>query len=93
LVTGFYQRLDKLRKYAFGSMIIFGEDGSLEISGIWIFRGQGIPEEMEECEDAEHFAWKKIDISEQKELISDYFAWDGSFGGKTKCFTEGKIYK
>jgi len=95
LVSGFLQRLDKLRKYAFGSMIIFGQDGDLEVSGAWMFRGQDIPEEMGECDDAEHYDWKKIDHEDVKvrEFIQDYFAWDGKFGGKTKPFNEGKIYK
>jgi elongation factor 1-gamma len=95
LISGFLQRLDKLRKYAFGSLIIFGDDGANEVSGIWMFRGQNIPEEMSECDDAEHYEWKKLnsDDSQQRELIEDYFAWDGKFGGRTKPFNQGKIYK
>jgi len=95
LVSGFLQRLDKLRKYAFGSMIIFGEDGSLEVSGVWMFRGLNVPEEMTECDDAEVYNWKKLNHEEPeiKELIEDFFAWDGKFGGRTKQFNQGKIYK
>jgi len=95
LVSGFLQRLDKLRKYAFGSIIIFGDDGNLEVSGIWLFRGGNVPEEMSECDDAEHYDWKKLnhEDSQIKELIEDYFAWDGKFGGKSKQFNQGKIYK
>jgi elongation factor 1-gamma len=95
LVSGFLQRLDKLRKYAFGTMIIFGEDGDLEVSGCWMWRGQNIPEEMSECDDAEHFEWKKIDTEDPKvrELIGDFFAWDGNFGGRRLKFNQGKVYK
>jgi len=95
LVSGFLQRLDKLRKYAFGSLIIFGDDGGLEVSGVWLFRGLNIPEEMTECDDAEHYNWKKLnhEEAESKELIQDYFAWDGKFGGKTKPFNQGKVFK
>jgi len=94
LVSGFLQRLDKLRKYAFGTMIIFGENDSNEISGIWMFRGQNIPEEMGECDDAEHFHWKKVDFDDPqtRELIGDFFSWD-KFTGRTKTFVEGKVYK
>jgi len=96
LVSGFLQRLDKLRKHAFGSLIIFGEDGGLEISGVWLFRGLGIPEEMSpDCDDSEHYTWKKLnhEDTESRELIEDFFAWDGKFGGKTKPFNQGKIFK
>lgn len=35
-----FQRVDKLRKNAFASMCVFGEDKANNISGIWVWRGQ-----------------------------------------------------
>jgi len=51
-VTGFQQRLDTVRKYGFGSQLIFGDEEAkkFEVSGIWLFRGTGVPAEMKECE-------------------------------------------
>ena len=40
LVSGMFQRLDKLRKYAFASMLILGENNNNQIEGIWVLRGQ-----------------------------------------------------
>ncbi|XP_069944232.1 elongation factor 1-gamma isoform X1 [Cherax quadricarinatus] len=40
LISGMFQRVDKLRKNAFASMCVFGEDGANNISGIWVWRGQ-----------------------------------------------------
>lgn len=40
LVSGMFQRLDKLRKNAFASMLILGEDNNNCIEGIWVLRGQ-----------------------------------------------------
>lgn len=37
-----YQRLDSMRKGAFASACIFGEDNDNTISGIWIWRGQDL---------------------------------------------------
>jgi len=53
LVAGWMQRCDPVRKYGMGSMLVFGEDGTapLEISAVWIFRGQEVPQEMKETPD------------------------------------------
>ncbi|XP_045886584.1 elongation factor 1-gamma isoform X1 [Micropterus dolomieu] len=42
LITGMFQRLDKLRKNAFASVILFGTNNDSSISGIWVFRGQDL---------------------------------------------------
>ena len=39
LISGFFQRLDKLRKNAFASMCVLGENNNNTITGIWIWRG------------------------------------------------------
>jgi len=93
LVGGFFQRLETLHKYAFGSMLIFGEEPSLEVSGVWVYRGTGTPADMESCDDYPHYNWRQADISDpaQRTLIEDYFAWDGNLGGKH--FNTGKVFK
>jgi len=42
LITGMYQRLDKMRKNAFASVCLFGEDNNSTISGLWVWRGQDL---------------------------------------------------
>lgn len=49
-LTGMYQRLDKMRKNAFGSVCLFGTDNDSSISGIWIWRGQGLAFEVSASE-------------------------------------------
>jgi len=94
LLGGFVQRLDRLRKYGFGSLAIFGEEPKLEVGAVWLFRGLAVPEEMTEVDDYANYNWKKLDLNsaEDKKLIEDYFAWDGSFGGRP-AFNQGKIFK
>lgn len=46
LVSGMFQRLDKLRKYAFASVLILGEDNNNTILGIWVLRGQKLAFEV-----------------------------------------------
>ena len=40
LVSGMLQRIEKLRKYAFASVLIIGEDNNNVIEGVWVLRGQ-----------------------------------------------------
>lgn len=42
LITGMFQRLDKMRKQAFASVCLFGEDNNSSISGVWVWRGQDL---------------------------------------------------
>lgn len=93
LVSGLLQRMDRLRKYCFGSILIFGEDNANEISGYLIFRGLEIPPEMKDVADFDSYSFRRVDINDPKEraLFEDYLAWDGELGGKK--FAEGKTFK
>ena len=51
LIGGMFQRMEKLRKYAFGSVLIFGKNYDLSISGIWLLRGQQL------AFDVRNFVW------------------------------------
>lgn len=46
LVSGFFQRLEKLRKNAFASMCVFGENNNNTIAGVWFWRGPGLAFEV-----------------------------------------------
>jgi elongation factor 1-gamma len=93
LIGGFYQRLERVRKYAFGSMLVTGEDNKNEITGFFIFRGQGIPKEVTEAADYESYNFTKVNSDDPatRTLFEDYIAWDGNLGGKK--FVDGKIFK
>ena len=76
LVAGFFQRIDRLRKTAFGVMCVFEADNkAIAINGIWIFRGQ--EKAFDLCEDwnvdAPSYTFKKITLEgEDKQLVCDY---------------------
>merc|ERR1712113_1035459 len=63
LVGGMMQRLDKLRKYAFGSMGVFGSNNNSSISGVWCWRGQNLAfEQSEDLQiDYSSYKWTKLD--------------------------------
>lgn len=92
-VSGFLQRMDLARKYAFGKMLIIGNEPPYKVKGLWLFRGPEIPKfVMDECYDMELYDWKKVDISdeEQKErvnqMIEDHEPFEGEALLDAKCF-------
>jgi len=42
--------LDHFRKYAFAVHGVYGEEPQLEIRGAWLWRGNGIPNEIKELD-------------------------------------------
>ena len=43
LFSGMFQRIEKLRKNAFASMCVFGENNDNLIAGVWFWKGQNLP--------------------------------------------------
>ena len=89
LVSGFLQRLEKLRKYGFGSVIILGAEPKLQITCAFLVRGTSLPQEMLECDDVEHYTWTKVDTdnAEQRETFNKFLAWD------MDNYNQGKTFK
>lgn len=92
-VGGFLQRMDLARKYAFGKMLVIGSEPPFKVKGLWLFRGQVIPQFiMDECYDMELYDWKKVDINDeaQKErvsqMIEDHEPFEGEALLDAKCF-------
>uniref|UniRef100_A0A8C6ICP3 Elongation factor 1-gamma n=1 Tax=Mus spicilegus TaxID=10103 RepID=A0A8C6ICP3_MUSSI len=97
LITGMFQRLDKLRKNAFASVILFGTNNRSSISGVWIFRGQELafPLSPDWQMDYESYTWRKLDpgSEETQTLVREYFSWEGTFQHVGKAVNQGKIFK
>ncbi|XP_062097097.1 elongation factor 1-gamma-like isoform X2 [Humulus lupulus] len=92
-VGGFLQRMDLARKYAFGKMLVIGSEPPYKVKGLWLFRGQEVPQFIiDECYDMELYEWRKVDITDeaQKErasqMIEDYEPFEGEALLDAKCF-------
>jgi len=96
LITGMYQRLDKMRKNCFASVCLFGEDNNSTISGVWIWRGQDLAFSLSPDwqVDYETYTWQKLDPSsaETKQMVKDYLSWEGA-DKQGRKFNQGKIFK
>ncbi|CAL9134285.1 unnamed protein product [Musa textilis] len=65
-VSGFLQRMDLARKYAFGKMLVTGSDPPFKVKGLWLFHGLEIPKfVLDEVYDMELYDWTKVDISDE----------------------------
>lgn len=68
LLGGFMQRIDnKMSKFAFARMLMLGEEPDLDIEGVWMFRGQEIPKDMDDHPQFEYFDKKKLDFMNNEE--------------------------
>uniref|UniRef100_A0A1D1YM93 Elongation factor 1-gamma 2 n=1 Tax=Anthurium amnicola TaxID=1678845 RepID=A0A1D1YM93_9ARAE len=92
-VSGFLQRMDVARKYAFGKMLVIGAEPPFKVKGLWLFRGQEIPQfVLDECYDMELYEWRKVNITDetQKErvnaMIEDQEPFEGEALLDAKCF-------
>ncbi|XP_050538354.1 elongation factor 1-gamma [Daktulosphaira vitifoliae] len=96
LISGMFQRLDKMRKNAFASVCLFGTEGNSTISGVWVWKGHDLAFELSNDwkVDYDVYTWKKLDanIEETKKLVSEYFAWTAK-DNDGRPFNQGKIFK
>jgi len=97
LVNGMFQRLDRMRKHAFGCMGVSGVKDDNTISGLFIWRGQQLAFELSEDlqVDYESYDWRKLDFDaeETKKMIGDYFGRTEDFAYKGKSPSKFYIYK
>ncbi|CAO3610712.1 unnamed protein product [Mucor hiemalis] len=90
LIGGFYARLERAHKYAFGSMIVRGENNNNNIAGYFVIRGQEVPFEITDAADYGSYDFQKIEpaqYEEKKEEFYKYLAWDFE-----DC-VDGKVFK
>jgi len=88
---GFLSRAEHTSKYTFGKMAVLGEEGSLQIEGCWLFRGQEVPDGLaKEHAQFEYYNTRKLDHKNKDDdkLIREF--WGGKEGdqmNKLKCQT------
>jgi elongation factor 1-gamma len=96
LIGGMYQRLEKLRKNAFSSMCLFGENNNSTISGIWVWKGHDLAFELSDDWKIDYtsYEWKKLDpeAEDTKTQVNNYFKWIGE-DKEGRKFNQGKIFK
>jgi elongation factor 1-gamma len=71
----FLQKLNDFRKYSFAAHGIYGTEGDYDIKGVWMWRGNGIPEEFRQHESFEYMMLRKLDASneEDRKLVEEYW--------------------
>ena len=69
------QQLKYFRKYAFGVFGVYGSGGDYKISGVFLWRGKDIPDELKEINEYKKLTIRKLNPSEKKDqqLVHDYW--------------------
>lgn len=84
--NGFVRNLDHFRKYAFGVLGVYGDEGNLVITGTWLWRGTEIPEEWKEHNAYDYFKFKRLDHTSEADRKMIEESWlnvnEGQFEGK-----------
>lgn len=97
LVSGLFQRLDRMRKHAFGVVGIFGENNNSTISGVWIWRGHELAFDLHEDlqVDYESYKWTKVDpnSAEGKAAVNEYFFFDQKSPNFNNIIDGKKVYE
>lgn len=74
---------------------ILGEEPNLQIQGVWLFRGKGIPQEMKDHPQFEYYKIRElsVDNEDDRKLITDF--WSAKVGDTVNGLTvqESKYHK
>jgi len=77
LISGMFQRLDKLNKNAFGVMGLFGTTRNSQIQGIWVWRGTDLVFNLSDNwqVDYESYDWTRLDADSPatRQLVDQFF--------------------
>jgi elongation factor 1-gamma len=75
MCKGFLQRFDDFRKYCLARHLVLGEEPNLEIEGVWLWRGTGIPQEAIDHPQFEYYKARKLDLTvkEDEDLIRAFW--------------------
>jgi len=94
-LNGFLQRIDNFRKHTFSMTVIAGEEPNLEIMGVWLFRGKGIPQEMIDHPQFEYFKKQELNVDSEidRQLITDFWAAKEGEVVKGLKITDAKLHK
>jgi len=97
LIGGMFQRIEKLRKHAFSSVVVGGKTNDMNITGLWFWRGNSLAfERSPDWQiDYEVYNWEKLDwdAPETKAMVAKYWMWDEKAEFDGKAFNQAKIYK
>ena len=76
LLEGFFSRMDHFRRYCFGAMGVYGDEPRLEIKGVMLWRGKGIPQELMEHPSFEYYTQVQVNPADEqmRRKVEDYWS-------------------
>jgi len=71
----FLQKIDSNRKHAFAAIGIYGAEPELEIKGVWLWQGKGVPQFMEDHESFEYYEKRELNPDNDADKALIYAYW------------------
>jgi elongation factor 1-gamma len=92
-IGGFIQRTDEIRRYTFGTMIVFGEEKPFTIEGCWLIRGKSIQPLLDCNPDAEYYTWTQANVDDAavRERVGKYWCEGTAIDGRVVY--DSKVFK
>jgi len=92
LMAGFMSRAEHTSKYTFAKQAVLGEEGSLQIEGVWLFRGQEVPDGLaKDHPQFEYYKARKLDprkVPADDQLVREFMGGKvGDMMNGMKCQT------
>jgi hypothetical protein len=72
-IGAFLYRLEYLRNNSFGTIGVYGNEPNLQVFGLFVWRGNGIPGEMFNNEAFNCFQKTRVYPDQAKKLVSEYW--------------------
>ena len=75
LLSGFIQRLDHFRRYSFGALGVYGDEPTLEIEGVLMWRGQELTQELKDHPSFEYYTRTRVDPAnaDHRAIVEQYW--------------------
>lgn len=94
-LNGFLQRFDHFRRHCLAMYCMLGAEPNLEIEGVWMFRGKGIPQEMIDHPQFEYHSARELFVTkeEDRKLITDFWCCKVGESINGQTVVEAKMHK
>ncbi|KAJ2748745.1 hypothetical protein H4S06_004855, partial [Coemansia sp. BCRC 34490] len=92
LIGGTFNGMEGARKYAFGTLIVMGEDNANMIMGYFIVVGEELPDAIKYSFYFDSFKWTRVDTSDKRVCEDIEAVLTGESSLLPREYYDGKVF-